>query len=166
MNLPLHFLTEAPPFNAQKIVLVPLVSAGAVALAGKIEDDDALAPLNAISHIVWGDEAFEQRDFSLRYTGTALLLNGVSVASWALLHEWLISRHRNRRRSRNRAQSNLAPFAGGALVSLVAYLADYHLVPERLKPGFERHLQPKSLLFIYVLLALALGASNLWKRKQ
>jgi hypothetical protein len=32
---------------------------------------------------VWGDEAYSQRTASLKYTGTALLLNDVSIAGWA-----------------------------------------------------------------------------------
>ena len=140
--------------GAPKAKLTGTLGACAVALAGHIEDSDAISPLNAISHIVWGDEAFAQRDLSLKYTGTALLLNEASVASWAYLHEWLFGRSRREGRG--------ASCVLGAIgVSALAYLVDYHAVPERLKPGFERHLQPKSLLLIYSVLALSLMAGDL-----
>ena len=124
-------------------------TSGAVALAGHIEDSDALAPLNAISHIVWGDEAYQERDFSLKYTGTAIALNEVSVAGWAFLHEWIFGR------SRENGNSAFAALGAGA-IAILAYVVDYHAVPARFKPGFERHLQPKSLVLIYILLALSL----------
>ncbi len=140
--------------GAPKAKLTGTLGACAVALAGQIEDSDALSPLNAISHIAWGDEAFTQRGLSLKYTGIALLLNEVSVASWAYLHEWLFARARREGRG--------ATCVLGAIgVSALAYLVDYHAVPERFKPGFERHLQPKSLLLIYSVLALSLMASDL-----
>ena len=143
--------------GAPKAKIVGLASAGAVALAGQIEDGDAVSPINAISHIVWGDEAYKERSASLKYTGTGLLLNDVSVMGWAYLHEWLFGR------AREEGRIGTSLF-GGALVSLLAYLIDYHAVPARLKPGFERHLMPRSLIFIYVVLALALGLSGSRKR--
>lgn len=144
--------------GAPRAKLTATVLAGAVALAGQIEDSDAVAPINAISHIVWGDEAYNQHEPSWKYTGTGLLLNHVSVASWALLYEWIFGR------ARDRGQVGRA-LGGGFLISLLAYLADYHAVPSRLKPGFERHLQPKSLMFIYFVLGLALGIESLKNRR-
>lgn len=141
-------------FGAPKAKLAGTLGACSVALAGHIEDSDALSPLNAISHIVWGDEAFKERELSLKYTGTGLLLNEVSVSLWAYLHEWLFARARQEGRGTVCA-------LGAVGISIVAYLADYHFVPERFKPGFERHLQPKSLLLIYSILALSLMAGDL-----
>ncbi len=123
---------------------------GAVALCGWVEDGDAVSPVNDISHIVWGDKAFTQGELSLKYTGTAVLLNQSAIFSWALLHEWFFGRAARR----GEVGKSLL---GGVLVSLVAYLIDYHVVPERLKPGFEHHLVPRSLIFIYAALALSLG---------
>ena len=140
--------------GAPKAKLAGTLGACSVLLAGQIEDSDAVSPLNAISHIVWGDEAFKERELSLKYTGTALLLNEVSVALWAYLHEWLFAKARREGRGSVCA-------IGAVGVSTLAYLVDYHAVPERFKPGFERHLQPKSLLLIYSALALSLMASDL-----
>lgn len=145
--------------GSSKAVIAATATAAGVALAGQIEDGDAISPVNAISHIAWGDEAFEQRTVSLKYTGTALALNDVSVMFWAYLHEWLFGR------ARDEGQIGKAVM-GGAAVSLLAYLVDYHAIPERLKPGFERHLQPKSLLFIYSVLALALAVGDVSKGRR
>jgi len=139
--------------GAPKAKITATLSALSVALAGQIEDSDAISPINAISHIAWGDEAFSQRDLSLKYTGTALLLNEVSIAGWGYIHELFFKRARQQRQFGTCA-------LGAALVALLAYIVDYHAVPERYKPGFERHLQPKSLLFIYACLAGSLLLSD------
>lgn len=130
--------------------IVGLTTTGAVALCGQIEDGDAVSPVNAISHIAYGDEAYDERDLSLKYTGTAIALNQCAVGSWALLHEIFFGRAQ-------REGKLGVSLLGGGLVSLLAYLVDYHAVPDRLKPGFERHLMPRSLFFIYLVLALSLG---------
>ncbi|RYD87292.1 MAG: hypothetical protein EOP50_21000, partial [Sphingobacteriales bacterium] len=121
--------------GAPKAKLAGTLGACSVALAGQIEDSDAISPLNAISHIVWGNEAYQHRDPSLKYTGTALLLNDASIAGWAYLHEWMFAKARREGRGRVCA-------LGAVAVAILAYVVDYHCVPERFKPGFERHLQP------------------------
>lgn len=135
---------------AVKSQWVGLLTTASVALAGKIEDNDAVSPVNAISHIVWGDEAYLQGEASLKYTGTAIALNQAAIFSWVLLYQTLFGRAQKR----GEVKKSLV---GGVLVSILAYIIDYHAVPDRLKPGFERHLMPRSLFFIYAALALALG---------
>ncbi len=126
---------------------------GAVALCGQFEDEDAVSPVNDISHILWGDKAFEQNELSLKYTGAAILLNQSAIGAWALLHQLFWGRALRR----GQVEKSLM---GGILVAGLAYLVDYHLMPKRLKPGFEQHLTPRSLLVIYATLALALGLSG------
>ncbi len=123
---------------------------GAVAFCGQFEDGDPISPVNDISHILWGDEAFDEGELSLKYTGTAILLNQSAIFSWAFLHQVLFGRAQKR----GEVEKSVL---GGVLVAGIAYLVDYHLVPKRLKPGFEHHLTPRSLLVIYAVLALALG---------
>jgi hypothetical protein len=126
----------------------------AVALCGHVEDGDAVSPVNAISHIAWGDESFKQREPSLKYTASAVLLNQTAVGTWAILHELFFGRA-------TRRGDLKTSLVGGVLVAGLAYVVDYHAVPERLKPGFERHLMPRSLFFIYATLALVLGLVGL-----
>ena len=136
--------------GAVRSQLVAASAALAVALVGQIENGDGIAPLNAVSHIAWGDESFERAELSLKYSGAGLALNQVSVTSWALLHEWIFGKARDE----GKWQISLA---GGFLVSALAYVVDFKLVPEKLKPGFERKLSSGGLLAVYLLLALALG---------
>ena len=130
--------------------LVALSAAAAVFIVGQIESGNGVTPLNNVSHIAWGDEGFDQNEPSLKYTGSALILNQVSVTSWALLHEWIFGA------ARDEGKWGVS-LVGGALVSALAYVVDFKLAPDRYKPGFERLLSSRGLLAVYLLLALALG---------
>ncbi len=136
--------------GAVRSQIIALSAAASVALVGKIENGDGVTPLNNVSHIAWGDDGFDQGELSVKYTGSALALNQVSVASWALLHEWLFGK------ARDEGKWGVS-LAGGVLVSVIAYIVDFVLAPDRYKPGFERLLSSRGLLAVYVLLALALG---------
>ncbi len=136
--------------GAVRSQIVALSAAASVALVGQIENGDGVTPLNNVSHIAWGDEGFDQSELSVKYTGSALILNQVSVTSWVLLHEWIFGK------ARDEGQWKIS-LAGGFLVSAIAYVVDFKLAPDRYKPGFERLLSSRGLLAVYVLLALALG---------
>lgn len=121
----------------------------AVALCGQFENGNAVAPLNAISHILWDEEALAQDDLSLRYTGTALALNASANFGWALIFEMFFGS------SRDEGQI-VKPILGAAVVAALAYGIDYHVVPPRLTPGFEHRLSRRALWPIYAMLALGL----------
>jgi hypothetical protein len=158
MNWKLKLSPSAGRDSARKAGIAALVTTATVALCGKLENGDAIQPINDISHIVFGDEAFAQHGASLRYTGTGLSMTKSLTASWAVLHEVLFGEYQD--------EGNVpVSLAGGAAVAAFAYLIDYHVVPKRLTPGFEEHLSKRSLLAIYVVLGLTLGLGGL-KRKS
>lgn len=117
----------------------------AVSLAGRRETGSYPAPLNATSHIVWGDSAARHDELSAKYTGTGTLLHYGAALFWAALHEALPGR---------------AP-ARAAITALTAYVVDYHVVPRRLTPGFELRVSPGALAMVYGALALGLWAGSL-----
>lgn len=135
----------------------------ATALAGKRETGSYAAPLNATSHIVWGDKAALQDTPSLKYTLTGFVLNHASAILWAAVYEKFFGAGSGRSTS---SGSMLRPLLGGAVVSAGAYLTDYHLVPKRLTPGFEKRLSGKSLTTAYGVLALGLAAYDLVARNS
>ena len=132
----------------------------AASALGKLEDDNAIAPINSVSHIAWGDKAAAQEQASVKYTLTGGLLNSAAVISWAAVHTLLFGR-------RNRPSATEA-LVGGATVSALAYVTDYHVVPSRLTPGFEKRLSNRSLFAVYGCLAaaLAMGALASGKRAE
>jgi hypothetical protein len=141
--------------------LTTLASAAAIAVCGQAELNNPVAPINAVSHILFGEEATKQDELSLKYTATGLLLHDAACTSWAALHEQLVG---------GEVEKGNVPvaFAGGALVSALAYFTDYYLVPKRMTPGMEKRLSGRSLFFIYSVLAggLAFGSLLNARRKR
>jgi len=122
-------------------------------LCGMIEENKPLAPLNAVSHIVWGETAAHQDNLSAKFTATGLALNTIAVTLWAGVFEWIQSRAVEKP---DLTQSLI----NGAAVSGLAFMTDYYLVPKRLTPGFEKRLSNASLLAIYSTLALDLALGS------
>jgi hypothetical protein len=134
--------------------LASAATAGAAALCGQLELGKPFAPINAISHVVFGEDAIEQDEASLKYTATGALVNDAACISWAALHEQLFGRAAEK--------GNAAVIlGGGAGIAALAYLVDYHLVPKRLTPGIEKRLSSRSLFVIYAALALSLAAGSM-----
>lgn len=132
-----------------------LSSALALMWRGRHDAGSATAPLNAVSHIAYGDEAFEVDRPTLRHTLPGVLLHAASGVFWALLFEGLRGHH---------ARRGLGATAADAVAATaVAAVVDLAIVPRRLTPGFERRLSARSLALVYGALAagLLLGARRL-----
>jgi hypothetical protein len=124
---------------------------GVAAAFGKAEVGRVLAPLNAVSHVIWGDQAAQRDSLSGKYTATGLAVNHAGAMFWAAVYEKLFGNVR----------SVPAVLTGSAAVAAVAYITDYHLVPKRLTPGYELRVSRTALAAIYGALALALSAGAL-----
>lgn len=134
----------------QGATLATLGTTAVAALAGELENHAPLGPINAVSHILFGDEAAKHDELSAKHTLTGALLNTAAIGSWAVVGELIFGGAR-------RPQTIPAALAAGAVVSGIAYVTDYHVVPKRLTPGFEKRVSNKSLLAIYGALAIGLG---------
>src|SRR5688500_15205247 len=62
----------------------------ALAALGHLEHGDAAAPINAVSHIAWGEEAGWAGGWSVQYTLTGFLLNLAACYSWAMAYQDLV----------------------------------------------------------------------------
>jgi hypothetical protein len=107
------------------------------------------------------------------------LLNHGSAIFWAWFYEKLFGARvagaaassyangrangANGRRTKGRtATPSLAqPILGAAAVAASAYVIDYHLIPKRFTPGFEKRVSGKSLAAIFAALAIGLAARDL-----
>jgi hypothetical protein len=150
---------------AQNVVAMSIVNSAliatasttaAIAAGGAVENGDATAPLNAVSHMVWGEEAAVRDGFSLRYTLTGAALNAGAMLAWAAFHQVVWRPHGHR--------SNAKAFARGAATAGIAFVVDYCVVPARLTPGFEKRLSKRSLFAIYLALAVSLAAGECLSR--
>jgi len=109
-----------------------------------------LQPLNAVAHMFAGSRAFMTTGFQPAITGGALVIHFLSTIAWGILLAYVAASLSPRGRA-------VAPFG----VSMLAYLVDRFVAPNRLRPGFEELLSSGETTFVYVVLAVALAA-GLW----
>lgn len=149
---------------AGKDSLLPGALAGvaviaAVMLAGRKESGSAIAPINASSHVIWGDEAAAVERPTLRHTVPGLLINFGAAMWWAFVFQKLFGRIIER-------GGNHRAIAAGTATAGLAYLVDYHLVPKRLTPGWEKRLSGRSLFVSLRTMGAGLGLGAIASRKM
>jgi hypothetical protein len=121
------------------------------ALRSHAEQGRADLPMHAVSHMAWGDapESHQGEHAYNEVIGTAFH-HGASFF-WAVCFEALFGRDAER--------STASALVGGATTAAAAYVTDYHVVPDRLNPGFHAHLSPRSVFLLYAGLAIGLAAA-------
>lgn len=136
-----------------------LLSTAVLAAAGLRQAGSAVAPTNAVSHWLWGDESLHAQQPSWRHTVTGYVTHHLASIFWASLYS-LAYGHRDEAKRLPQA------VAGGVATSAVALLVDYQMVPKRLTPGYEHRLSTSAMLATYGALAagFALGALLLQTR--
>lgn len=139
-------------------LLAGALSAAVLAWRGHTDAGSAVAPVNAVSHMIWPRQALLHHRPSLRHTGTGGVLHLGSSLFWSALYSWLRGR-----RLRPTARDALTD---AAAVTAVAALVDLKLVPDRLTPGFERKLRPASLALVYAGFAAGLALGGLLQLRR
>jgi hypothetical protein len=141
--------------------LAGLLSTAVLAISGQRQAGSAVAPINAVSHWLWGDESLHAQEPSLRHTLTGYVTNHLAAIFWAALYSGVYGHREDAKRLPQAA-------AGGVATSAIAYVVDYHVVPKRLTPGYEHRISSGALLATYGALAagLALGALLLGERQR
>ena len=128
-----------------------LLSTLALAGLGPRQAGSVPAPINAVSHWLWGDEALRQDRATWRHTLTGFITQQVAAVMWATLYARCYGH-------REEAKSLPNALAGGIATSAVAYVVDYTITPKRLTPGYEHRLDGKGMLGVYAALALGFAA--------
>jgi hypothetical protein len=138
-----------------------VLSTAVLAIAGSREAGSPVAPTNAVSHWLWGDEALHAQRPTLRHTATGYLTHHLAAVFWAALYSLVYGQRRT-------APSVPQAIAGGVATSAVAFAVDYGVVPRRLTPGFEHRLSDSAMLATYASLAVgfALGALLVSRRSS
>lgn len=135
-----------------------IVSTISLAILGKAELGKPAAPVNGPSQWIWGKHAPHENRFTLRYTVLGHLVHHASSVFWAVLYERL--------RQRLWKEQNPPAMAPALLTAVAAYTMDFHVVPPRLTPGFERRLSKRSILLAYGSFALGLAMVALADRNR
>lgn len=120
-----------------------------VSVLSTLQTGRPAAALNAVSHILWGKRAFRANRLDVSHTLAGTLLNAAAMLSWSVVYELLPEAHT--------ASARLAKAAG---VTALAYITDYHVVPQRLTPGFEERLSPAALALVYAVLGASFFAAS------
>ncbi len=121
------------------------LGAAMAAWRARTDGTTACAPINAVTHCLWPEEAPRATEYSLRHTVTGFAINQAAAVFWGALFEKLVPRAPRERPGRTAAAA--------AATAATAYLVDYHAVPKRLTPGFEIHLSPRSMALVYAAMA-------------
>jgi hypothetical protein len=136
-----------------------LVSCAALVVCSSRDQGRAAAALNGPSQWLWGRRALRAKRASLRYTALGYAIHHASSIFWATLHEWAFGEaHRSARRSIPLA------CAQAAATTAAAYIVDYYVTPQRLRPGFEKHLDPRSLFAVYAAFGAGLALATIARR--
>lgn len=151
------------PDAVRRAAVTGAVAAGtttlSIALAGRRDSGSAVAPINATSHIAWGESAGRVEKIDAKHTLVGAALNVGACMFWATFFErWF---------GRAVARGDIGKaMLGGAAVAATAYVIDYHVVPKRLTPGWESRISPRSLATTYAVFALTLPLAGLLRRRR
>ena len=141
--------------NGLKTGLALAVSTTAsLLLASHAENGAPWAALNAVAHIVDGDEKEQPTQFSPRESGLGLAVNATAMVTWGVLYEGVLTVTKTRS----------TPMTA-AVGTVTAYLIDYAIVPKRLTPGIEKRLSRNTVWAIYGVLGATLALSSRWTRE-
>jgi hypothetical protein len=133
------------------------LSTVALAVCGKRLNGSAVAPLNAVSHWIWGEEALTEDRPTLRHTATGLATQHAAAILWATLYARVFGH-------RPEAKQPAYAIAGAIATSATAYAVDYTITPKRLTPGYEHRLDGAGMFAVYAALAAGLAIGTLMQR--
>lgn len=125
-----------------------------IMLASDEENGSPWAAVNAIAHIVDGDDKEQPREFSSRESLLGIGINGTAMAAWGVLYEGALL-------VTNTKSSPLT----AVLAAASAYVIDYKIVPKRFTPGIENRLSAPALGLSYAAMVLMFALSPLWNKK-
>jgi hypothetical protein len=132
--------------------IASVVSAAVLSLLAKAEGKEPMQPINATSHWLHGEDAWTVTAVDVEHTATGYATHQAATVFWAALFETIQS-----------AAADIRPgkvIRDAALVSTIAAIVDYGLVPRRLTPGWEGPLPIRSVAggFVGMACGLAIGA--------
>jgi hypothetical protein len=134
-----------------------IASAVALGIRGSAEEGSAMAPMNGPSQWLWGHHAAQPAKATLRHTAVGYAIHHLSSNWWAAIYEVISGEHGTRK-----SVPRILSEAIG--VTALAFVVDYGLTPQRLQPGFEKHVRPRSIALGYVAFATGLAAATLLRR--
>lgn len=157
---PVISLTPRSPVQGMWIegLLAGALSALVLAWRGRADVGSAAAPVNAVSHLIWPQQALQRDEPSLRHTATGGALHLASALMWSALYSWV--------RGRRLHPTARDAVTDAAALTALAAIVDLKMVPERLTPGFEHRLRRPSLALVYGGFAAGLALGGLLQLRR
>ncbi|WP_025601708.1 hypothetical protein [Burkholderia sp. WSM2230] len=111
----------------------------------------AAAPVSAVSHWVWPQEANQTARPRPRHLVTGLAIHHLMSIGWAAVNAYTLAAIQQSvepcRDCRSEHRQRVALASG---LTLFAAFSDYVIVPKRFTPGFEYHLDVPQITVVYV----------------
>jgi hypothetical protein len=126
-----------------------------IMLMSDTENGAPWAAINAVTHIVDGDDVTQPQVFSPRESGLGIVINGTAMSAWGILYEGALALTKTR--------SNLLT---GGLAAAIAWVIDYKVVPPRFAPGIEKKLSRNGIFVSYAIMGITFGLSSLWNKQK
>jgi hypothetical protein len=127
-----------------------LVSTAVLSLLARAEGKSAYQATNATSHWLHGDAAASHDEADVAHTVVGYGTHHASALFWALPFQvWLAARP---------PRSGVELLQDAAVMSAIAAVVDYGVVPRRVTPGWELVLSKRSMLAAYGATAIGLAA--------
>ncbi len=136
-----------------------ILSSLVIVICGRVERGRGLATHNGPAQWVHGTGEGHRRDVTLRHTLLGFLIHHASSCWWAFVQQRVFPRRPPRTAWRVHA-------AEAGAVALAACVVDYKVMPERLQPGFEKHISRPSLAAAYVAFGLGLALAAWWQSRE
>jgi|ADGO01.1.fsa_nt_gi hypothetical protein len=138
--------------------LASVLSTAVLAVLGKSNLGKPVAPTNATSHWLWGEQAYDVHEPSMKHTAVGYATHHASAMMWATLFErWL---------NYSGAIRSSEIVRDAAAMTAIASFVDYQLTPPRLRPGFEQHLSRGELLGVFAAFGAGLAIGAILNRRH
>lgn len=138
-----------------------VLSGAMLSLCSKLEEGSAAGALNGPSQWVWGQREAYRRDATIKHTLVGYAIHHATSIFWASFYEHLFGRSRDRELEQVSVGQIVAE---AAATTAVAYFVDYYVTPKRFRPGFKKHLGPRSIFASYAAFAAGLAVTTLARR--
>jgi hypothetical protein len=132
-----------------------ITSAIALAVGSRVEEGSAAGGLNGPSQWLWGEAEAYTRRATVRHTAIGYAIHHITSVFWAAVLEAAVGSNK-----RKNVTQHCVEAAGCAAV---AYVVDYHVTPRRFRPGFKKHMGPRSIFAVYSAFAAGLAIAAIMR---
>jgi hypothetical protein len=136
---------------------VSTIALGAIA---KIEGKSSYRPTNSTSHWLHGHKADRDKRVDLAHTAVGYATHHASALFWAAAIRSVAGKLAS-----HPPRSSIGLLGDAAVMSAIAGVVDYGIVPKRLTPGWELTLSKKSVVAAFASLAIGLAAGAMASRE-